>query len=531
MSRVLKGGAMSGRRGLSRRRFLLAGVAATQAAPALIGRAASRRPNILFAIADDQSWVSTGIHGDPVARTPAFDRLARQGVLFRNAFCASPGCAPSRAALLTGRHHWQLEEAGTHASLFPAKFRTYPQILQEAGYFVGLTGKGAGPCNWKDGGWKHNPAGPSFDSRTALLHFRATRPIREGISSNDYAANFEDFLRQKPPDMPFCFWFGCQEPHRGYQKGSGVQSGRRLQDARVPPFLPDTEEVRGDLLDYSAEIEHFDTHLGRVLRTLEEAGELSNTLVIVTADNGMSFPRAKANLYEYGIHVPLAVAWGARITPARTVDDLVGFVDLAPTMLEAAGVQVPREMSGRSLLGILSSEASGLVEPGRTRVFSGRERHSHSRFDNLGYPCRAMRTPEYLFILNFKPDRWPAGDPEGFHDIDAAPSKQYMLEHRSAGEDVRLFELSCGKRPAEELYDVRKDPGCLVNLAASPQHRGTVRKLRAELERVLTEARDPRMLGAGDTFESYPRFSPMRPELGGFAREGAYNPKYRPGNQ
>jgi len=483
-------------------------------------QAAARRPNILFAIADDQSWLHTSIAGDKVVKTPAFDRVAKMGVLFTSAFSASPGCAPSRAAILTGRVPWQLEEAGTHASLFPKKFEVYPDILEAAGYFVGLTGKGAGPCNWKDAGWKRNPAGPAFDERTAPVKYK-------GISNNDYAGNFEEFLKAKPKDKPFAFWCGFHEPHRAYDKGSGVRSGKRIEDVVVPPFLPDAPEVRSDILDYYVEIEHLDHHLGRMLDLLEKRGELENTLVVITADNGMPFPKSKATMYEYGIHMPLAVAWPAVCKGGRKVDDLISFTDFAPTFLEAAGIPAPRPMTGRSFLNVLKASGSGRVDPARSWVVSGRERHSHARFDNLGYPTRALRTHEYLYIKNFKPELWPAGDPELFADIDNGPTKQYMMEHRNDPEVKPLFDAAFGKHPADELFDIRTDPGCMKNLAGSPAYAAVVKKLRTQLEKTLTAQKDPRILGSGDVFDSYPRYSPMRPQLGGFAEEGKYNPKYR----
>jgi N-sulfoglucosamine sulfohydrolase len=502
------------------RRDVLGRLAALGGAPAIL-RGAARRPNILFAISDDQSWLHTSAAGDPIVKTPAFDRVAREGVLFTDAFAGSPGCAPSRAAILTGRSHWQLEEAGTHASLFPNKFRVYPDMLEAAGYHVGLTGKGAGPCNWKDGGWKHNPAGPEYQAR----EFGS---VPQGISKTDYASNFADFLKKKGKDQPFCFWYGGHEPHRVYLKGAGVKSGKKIEDVIVPTFLPDCPEVRSDILDYYVEIEYFDRQLGKMLELLAKSGELANTLIVVTADNGMPFPRSKATMYEYGIHMPLAVSWPAKFQGGRTVDDLISFMDFAPTFLEAAGLKAPDNMTGRSFLDVLASNKSGRVDARRKAVFSGRERHSHARFDNLGYPTRAMRTQDYLFIRNFKPDLWPAGDPELYADIDGGPSKDYLLQNRNAEKVRRLFELTCGKHPAEELYDIKKDAGCLDNLAESPAYAEITRRLRAELEQTLTAQKDPRMLGTGDIFDSYPRFSRMRPQLGGFSTRGAYNPKYRP---
>ena len=451
-----------------------------------------------------------------MVKTPAFDRVARAGVLFTNSVSASPGCAPSRAATLTGRVPWQLEEAGTHASLFPRKFQVYPDLLAAAGYRVGLTGKGAGPANFE--GWPHDPAGPGYQSR------KLASPVK-GIGPNDYAANFENFLRGKAEGQPFCFWYGANEPHRVYDRGAGLRAGKRLEDVKAPPFLPDNAEVRGDILDYYFEIEHFDRHLGRMLDLLEKRGELANTLVVVTADNGMPFPGAKATMHEYGIHMPLAVCWQARAKGGRAVEDLVSHTDFAPTFLAAAGLPAPAVMTGRSFLDVLTSGRQGRVDPARAGALSGRERHSHARFDNLGYPARALRTAQHLYIRNFKPDRWPAGDPEGFHDIDDSPTKSYLMANRE--KEKRSFALTFGKLPAEEMYDIVKDPGCTENLAGSRAHAAVKERLRTELERTLTAQRDPRMTGSGDIWESYPRFSPMRAQLGGFAAQGQYNPKYR----
>jgi uncharacterized sulfatase len=481
----------------------------------------ARRPNILLAISDDQSWLHTGVMGCKTVNTPAFDRVAREGVLFTNAFGAAPQCSPCRAALLTGRHIWQLEEAGTHASNFPIKFQVYPDLIEAAGYFVGGTGKLWGPGEWKTNGRPRNPAGPAFNRRTLK-----EKPSK-GLNNNDYAGNFQDFLQRRPKDKPFCFWYGGTEPHRQYEKGIGLQSGKKIEDVVVPPFLPDVPEIRSDILDYCFEIDWFDKHLGAMLRLLEEAGELDNTIILVTSDNGMSFPNSKANMHEYGTHMPMAIRWPAGAKGGRVVEDLIPFIDIAPTFLEAAGLTPPAAMTGKSFLDVLASDKSGRVDPKREKVLTGRERHTHARPDNVGYPSRAIRTYDYLFILNFKPDRWPAGDPEGYHDIDGSPSKTYMMEHRTSEKVAPLFPLAFGKRPAEELYDIKKDPGCLTNLADRAEFAAIKKRLRAELERSLTEQGDPRMSGS-DIFDSYPRYSPMRPELGGFAEQGQYNPKFQP---
>lgn len=471
---------------------------------------AAKRPNILFAISDDQSYPYSSIYGSNGAKTPAFDRVAREGVLFNNAYCASPGCSPCRAALLTGRQTWQIENAGTHASSFPQKYVVYPDMLEQAGYKVGYTGKGWGPGNYKISGRTRNPAGPVWSKRK-------NNAAPKGISKTDYAANFRDFLNDRKAGEAFCFWYGAHEPHRSYLDGIGLSQGKQRSEAFVPSFLPDTPEIRSDILDYCVEVEWFDTHLGRMLTLLEEAGELDNTLIVVTADNGMPFPRAKANCYDFGIHAPLAIRWPARVAGGRTSDDLVSFVDFAPTFLEAAGLDRPNAFSGKSLMNILTSDKSGIVDADRTRVFSARDRHSSSRYNNWCYPIRAMRTRDFLYVRNFEPTRWPAGHPAGvrrdafgYYDIDACPSKTFLWDHRNDAKLSRFFHLAVDKRPAEELFDLRSDPGNLKNLAESPAHAEILKQHRTDLETYLRETQDPRVLGRGDVIEAYKRFSHMR---------------------
>jgi len=479
----------------------------------------SSRPNFLIALSDDQSHPHTSFAGYRGVNTPAFDRVAREGLYFRNAFAPAPGCSPTRASFLTGRNIWQIENAGTHASSFPAKYVVFPDLLEQAGYFVGMTSKGWGPGNWKLDGRERNPAGTDFSRRT-------TTPPHEGIIKNDYAANFADFLAARPDGAPFCFWYGGKEPHRRFENGIGLKRGKKLADAPPPPFLPDTPEVRSDILDYCVEIEWFDTHLGRMLKLLEDAGELDNTFIIVTSDNGMAFPRAKANLYEYGFHMPLAIRWGGRAPGGRTVDDLVGFVDLTATILEAAGVAHPSTeypLAGRSIMNILTSKRSGLVDASRTAVYAGRERHSSSRYDNWTYPQRALRTPQYLYIRNFRPERWPAGDPvvlgedgspagphSGYKDIDASPTLDFLIAKADDPNLGKYLQLAVAKRTAEELFDIRKDPGCLKNLANDLKFTEVKQELATRLEDYLRQTGDARVLDGGDIWESYPRYSPIR---------------------
>ena len=466
------------------------------------------RPNILLAIADDWSHPHASAYGCKFVSTPAFDRIAREGVLFRNAFTATPGCSPSRASLLTGQHPWRLREAGTHASSFPKNLKVYPDLLEQAGYFVGFCGKGWGPGNFKISGWERNPCGTDFSVRLA--------GASEGLGNTAYAASFEKFLEQRPKDQPFCFWYGGKEPHRAYAKGSGIKAGKKLEDVEVPPFLPDVPEVRSDLLDYALEIEHFDAQLGKMLTALETSKELDNTLIIVCSDNGMPFPRAKANLYDFGTHMPLAIRWPSRVPEGRSVDDLASHVDLAPTILSAAGLPVSAVMTGKSLLPTLLSDRSALVDSDRNHLYLARERHSSSRPGNLGYPARAIRTKDYLYIRNFKPDLWPAGDPQtadgksAYCDIDGSPTLSLLVQSQSDPALRRFLDLAVAKRPAEELFFLKDDPATMKNVADDPVHAATKADLRTRLDQFLTKTSDARMTDHGDVWETYPRYSPIR---------------------
>jgi uncharacterized sulfatase len=446
---------------------------------------ADSRPNILLCIADDASWHHFGANGDRVVRTPNFDRVAREGVNFRHAFCSSPSCTPSRGALLSGQQFWRLQEGGNLWSRWPNQFVVYPDQLAKAGYRVGLQGKGWGPGDFQYGGREHNPAGP---------------PVR----------NLGALLTNKPAGQPFCFWFGSTDPHRLYERGSGVKSGLKMEDVAVPPYLPDTPSVRSDILDYYFEIERFDRDLGEMLTLLQARGELDNTLVVVTSDNGWPFPRGKATCYDAGTRMPLAIRWPARVKGGRVVDDFVSHTDLAPTFLEVAGLKPPPDATGRSLLSLLTSGKAGQVEPSRDKVFFGRERHANVRAGNVGYPIRGLRTKDFLYLRNVEPDRWPAGDPPLYGDvdqhlsIDGSPSKQALVEHEGTAGARRLFDLAFGRRPTEELYALGTDPWQTNNVANLARFADTKRKLRDDLERHLRETKDPRVTGEGSDFDRYP---------------------------
>lgn len=290
--------------------------------------ASAVRPNIVFCMADDWSWPHAGILGDPVVKTPHFDRIAREGVLFENAFVSTPSCMPSRLSILTGQHHWRLREGDSLGGSLREEYPVYTELLQKSGYHVGRFGKGVWPS-------KH-----TFRNRDSFgARFRS----------------FDQFLKKRESDRPFCYWHGGQNPHRPYELGVGAKSGIDLSNVKLPACLPDSKTVRSDVADYLWEVQRFDREVGKIVARLKAMGELENTIIVVSGDNGMPFPRCKATLYDQGTRVPLAVRWGSAVKGKRQVADFVSLCDLAPTFLEAAGVKSPVQMTGRSLMPLLRS--------------------------------------------------------------------------------------------------------------------------------------------------------------------------------
>lgn len=511
--------------------------------------AADKRPNILIAFADDWGRHASAyaqIDGagtmNDVIRTPNFDRIAQEGVLFRRAFISAPSCTPCRSALLSGQHFWRTGRASIlRGAVWDGSNVSFPLMLREAGYHIGETYKVWSPGTPVDapyGAPKHSyeSAGQRFNQFSQNV----TKMVAEGRSVEsakrvlyeEVTGNFDAFLGDRKPGQPFCYWFGPTEVHRKWVKGSGrALWGINPDDfkGKLPPFLPDVPEVREDLADYFGEIQSFDAALGLLLKKLEAIGELNNTIVVVSGDHGApGFPHGKCNLYDFGSSVSLAIRWG-EAKGGRVLDDLVSLTDLAPTFLELAGLRIPGDMTGRSLGSIMRSSRSGRVDPDRTAVYLGRERHvEDARAGYLPYPQRAIRTYDFLYIVNFKPERFPMGDPyrlEGKNpptveeltentrvtlaDEDAGPTKAWLVLHRNEPEWRSFYELAYGKRPREELYDLRSDPHQARNVAGEESYQA----VRAEMEeRLMTELRrtgDPRLVDDGKFFETPPMAGPV----------------------
>ncbi len=516
---------------------ILAAVPVARTAPA-------PRPNILFCFADDWARYAgcyAGLDGRPspsdVVATPVIDRMAREGVLFRNAFVTAPSCTPCRSSLLSGQYFFRTGRGAILVgAVWDPSIPSFPLLLRDSGYHIGQTYKVWSPGTPNDapfGGRDHEyeKAGGEFNNFSE----NATKMIRSGMAFDaaktrmldQVRANFAAFMADRKPGQPFCYWFGPTLTHREWEKGSGKALWGIEPDAfkgKLPKFMPDVPEVREDFADYAGEIQAWDAGVGALLKMVGDSGELDNTLIVISGDHGMpGVPGGKCNLYSFGTGVALI----ARVPGGkggRIVDDFVNLMDLAPTFLEAGGVKPPDAMTGRSLWGVLKSEKAGQVDPLRTWVVTGRERHvENAREGFVGYPHRAYRTPDYHYIRNFAPDRWPMGDPFAvrpgsapsagelehntriaFADMDASPTKAWLVGVRNDPEWKWHYDYAFARRPAEELYDLRADPDQTRSLAGEPRLDAVKRDLADRLMKVLVEAADPRVTGDGMTFERSP---------------------------
>ena len=498
------------------------------------------RPNIFFFFADDWGRYAScydpldGDTANSTFQTPNIDRVAADGVLFRNAFVTAPSCTPCRSSLLSGQYFYRTGRGAIlQGAIWDPSIPSYPLLLKDAGYHIGYTYK-----VWSPGTPVNAPYGAdenrymSAGSRFCQFSQQASKAAdpEQGKEEllGEVMANFESFLADRQPGQPFCYWFGPTNTHRKWIRGSGKALWGLDPDAlkgRMPDFLPDVPEIREDFCDYLGEALALDAAMGRFLDKLEAMGELDNTLLVVSGDHGIpGFPRGKCNLYDFGTGVALLAQWPDRIPKGRVVDDFVNLMDLAPTFLDAAGEPVPEVMTGRSMLDVLLSDREGQVDPTRRFVVTGRERHVAAANDGLPYPQRAIRTKDFLYVRNFKPDRWPAGKPIGLDgdqatldyesltentmvthmDMDASPTKAWMVLHRNDPEVRPLFDLGFAKRPGEELYDLRKDWDQIENVADNPEYAEVKQRLSGRLMKVLTETEDPRVTGDGMTFERPP---------------------------
>lgn len=458
------------------------------------GAADPTPPNILFFITDDESAVERSAYGWSKIPTPAFDRVAKDGVLFTNGFTTAPSCAPSRASVLTGRHFWELEQGGFIQAFIPKKYPTVSQVLADHGYEVARTGKGWGPGSHPTLGITSESLGRKFDRETI-----ADPP--KGVHANDYAGNFARFLETRDANKPFFFWAGVMEPHEPSGPDNYLllekEFGVTLDDVSLPPFMEDTPRNRRERANFVYEICVADRHLARMLASLEERGLLENTLVVVTADNGTAICdgsrelRGKASPYDLGCHVPLTMMWPARMPGGRTVTDFVSFADFAPTFLEAAGLAVPAGMTGRSLVASLVSGKSGRVESDRDSIITGLE--WHGEFDPQSRSCRSIRDDRYAYLVRYA-------------NVD--------------GQGKPLDTAALVKPVQEEFYDLEKDPWQLHDLVDDPAVAAEQKRLADQLREECARRGDPRFTAEMALFVKTRAYVQKRKKIG-YSETGA----------
>ncbi|GAA5120315.1 sulfatase [Luteolibacter yonseiensis] len=513
----------------------------------------AKRPNVLFIFADDWGRYAGIYHknaapGSPLSalnafvKTPNFDAIASQGVLFRNAHVNAPSCTPCRSSLLSGQYFWRTGRGAIlRGAVWDPAIPSFPLLLRDSGYSIGKSYKVWSPGTPVDAPFD----GQKYNYQVASRRFgqfsqHVTKLIGNGRSSDaakqelydEVRGNFRLFLDKRDHSQPFHYWFGPTNTHRAWEKGSGKALWNIDPDSlkgKLPPFLPDVPEVREDLADYLGEVAALDAAIGTVIDELKKSGEYDNTLIIISGDHGApGFPNGKCNLYTFGTGVSLSIS-GPGVKGGRVVDDFVNLTDLAPTILEAAQVPVPAAVTGRSLWSILRSEKSGQVDPAWTWTVTGRERHvAEAREGYLPYPQRAIHSGQHLYIINFKPDRYPMGrfdllDTESakltpglilketrsvIADIDAGPTKSWLIANRSTPQGKPFFDRAFDKRPREELYDLAKDPYETVNVASDPAYAAIRKDLETRLLAELKRTGDPRLENDGAYFENPPLSGP-----------------------
>jgi arylsulfatase A-like enzyme len=460
------------------RRSVLAGTAAaaggliagSTASAAAAGRPAGR-PNIIWFLSDDASPF-LGAYGDPVARTPTIDRLAAEGVRYDSAYCDAPVCAPSRFSLITGLHSATAGPAHNMRAIakMPAYIRGWPEFLRRAGYFTVETGTDLGGGQVKRDYNAQIDIAATWDESNAQAHWR-----------------------HRPPGAPFFMYYTTLTTHESsiFTRRPGQT---RPEDVRIPPFLPDTSTTRTDKAQYYDRIAQMDAELGGLLGQLEADGLADDTIVFYSSDNGGVLPWSKRFANERGLRVPLIVRipekWShlAPAPPGSAIDDPVEFADLPPTALSLAGVQAPSYMQGNPFLGRRRRRPDGYAYGQRSRM--------DERYDLQ----RAVRDERFLYVRNYLPHR-----PYGQHMAYMWQQKGYQeWEQRHLDADVTsLQERFWDEKPAEELYDVVRDPDQLRNLAGRAGYSGQLRRMRRALDAHLIAINDNGFIPEGSPLEGY----------------------------
>ncbi len=400
----------------------------------------AEKPNVILFIADDMAWDDCGAYGHPQIQTPNLDQLAKDGMKFNRAFLTCSSCSPSRASIITGRYPHSTGAHQLHLPL-PASQVTFVEKLKEAGYYTASAGK------WHLG----TPTKSKFDHVTTKLN--------EWVST----------LQQRPKDKPFFMWFAFIDPHRPYQRNI-IERPHTIEEVVVPPYLPDTPEVRNDLALYYDEITRLDLVVGRVRDELKKQNADSNTVIMFVSDNGRPFPRCKTTVYDSGVRTPCLIAWPDKVKAGSVCDSLISTVDLAPTILELAGLPVGETFQGKSFKSLLQKPESKT----RSHIFA---EHNWHDFEDFG---RAVRSSRFKYIRNFYTDIPGTPPADAVRSETFVKMLQLKRENKLTADQMGSFVIP---RPEVELYDLEADPHELRNLAGQKDFE----KVEQELRKVLDE--------------------------------------------
>lgn len=438
---------------------------------------AAERPNILFVLSDDHSYPFLGCYGRTEMKTPSLDRIAAEGMMFRRMFTGAPQCVPSRATIMTGRSPVACRIT-RFSSPLPRDETTFPEILKsDAGYFVGVCGR----SYHLDGSGRAPAATEAVFEENHMQTFRERFDFVDATGQENVPAKMNEFFDQRPKDKPFFLWVNFSDPHHPWNTGTNPPDPAKLE---VPGYLPDLPGVRGDLSRYEGEIEHCDDDFQRVLDIVKERASLDNTLVIFMGDNGMAFPSGKGSLHDPGLNVPLLAWWPGVVKPGGDTSALISGEDIAPTCLEAAGLQVPQRISGVSFLPLLKGES---FPQERTHLFAERGPHGSASFElNTAASAvdysRCVRSARHKLIYNVTPHQRyapvdSAGDPSWKDIVKAHEEKSLATEFEE------LWFTS--PRPVYELYDLESDPNELHNLYGQKGQEEVTLELKTVLQRKM----------------------------------------------
>ncbi len=425
------------------------------------------KPNVVIMIADDVSWNDFGCYGNPAARTPHIDALASQGLRFTEAFLTASSCSPSRASIITGRYPHNLGRAAELHEPIAANLAWFPTVLRQSGYYTALVGKN-----------HMTPEPPAAGQSKPAKPWDLVDP---GVTPDNHGAEarWTATIKNRPKDKPFFCWFASLDAHRNWDADNEWVEQKygpkhQPEDVIVPPFLADEPATRQDLASYYNEVTRFDYFVGEVTQTLASEGELDNTLILVLADNGRPFPRAKTRLHDSGMKTALVAHWPKGIAgEGVTTSSLVSVIDIAPTVIEMAGAEIPETIQGVSMTPIFGDPQSTI----RRFAFSEHNWHDYEAHG------RSVRDGQFLYIRNSRPElAW-----QGPADSVRSPSHQTLRRLRD-GEKLSdaQADVFLEPRPVEELYKTEDDPNQLNNLAFDPEYK----QVKSRLSKVLDQWTD-----------------------------------------